>query len=56
MEVPVYLQCTAEAGVGILIAEKWIDKVVDVQRIDKTLMVVRVIVGRRLMSLISAYA
>jgi hypothetical protein len=47
---------TAEAGVGVLIADKWSDKVVDGWWIEERLMVVRVIVGRHLMSLISAYA
>jgi hypothetical protein len=43
-------------GVGVLVAEKWIEKVLDVKRVSERLMVVRVIVGRSVLNLISVYA
>ena len=43
-------------GVGLLVAERWIEKVLEVRRVSERLMVVRVIVGRTVLNLISAYA
>ena len=37
-------------GVGMLVADRWIEKVLDVKRVSERLMVVRVIVGRELFS------
>jgi hypothetical protein len=44
------------SGVGVLLAEKWFDNVVQVRRISERLMVVRVNVGNSIVSLISVYA
>src|SRR4029077_222462 len=44
------------SGVGILIAEKWVDKVIDVQKISERLMMIRMAIGKRVLNLISAYA
>src|SRR4029077_8182218 len=41
---------------GILIAEKWVDKVIDVQKISERLMMIRKAIGKRVLNLISAYA
>src|SRR4029077_2068533 len=41
---------------GILIAEKWVDKVIDVQKISERLMMIRMAIGKRVLNLISAYA
>ena len=43
-------------GIGLLVADRWIEKVVEVRHVSKRLMVVRVIVGRTMLNLISAYA
>ena len=43
-------------GVGMLVANRWIEKVLDVKRVSERLMVVRVIVGRSVLNLISVYA
>ena len=43
-------------GVGLLVADRWIEKVLEVKRVSERLMVVRVIVGRTVLNLISAYA
>ena len=43
-------------GVGLLVADRWIEKVLEVRHVSERLMVVRVIVGRTVLILISAYA
>ena len=43
-------------GVGMLAADRWIEKVLNVKRVRDRLMVVRVIVGRSVLNLISVYA
>ena len=43
-------------GVGMLVADRWIEKVLDVKHVSERLMVVRVIVGRSVLNLISVYA
>ena len=43
-------------GVRLLVAERWIEKVLEVRRVSERLMAVRVIVGRTVLNLISAYA
>ena len=43
-------------GVGMLVADRWIEKVLDVKRPSERLMVVRVIVGRSVLNLIYVYA
>ncbi|HXJ94687.1 MAG TPA: reverse transcriptase domain-containing protein [Terriglobia bacterium] len=47
---------TAASGVGILVAEKYVDKVVEVRRVSDRLIVLRVVVGRMILNVISAYA
>ena len=37
-------------------AEKWIDKVMEVNRVNERILVVRVIVGRKVLNIISVYA
>jgi hypothetical protein len=44
------------SGVGILVAEKWADKVIEVRRICERVIVLRVIVGKAVLNLVSAYA
>ena len=43
-------------GVGILVTDKWIEKALDVKRVSERLMLVRVIVGRSVLNVISVYA
>ena len=43
-------------GVGVLIAEKWVDKVLSVTRCDSRLMQLRLLVGKQIMDIWSAYA
>ena len=40
-------------GVGVLVAEEWIEKVLDVKRWSERIMVLRVVVGRSVVNLIS---
>src|SRR5664279_4742913 len=42
--------------VGILVAEKWIEDVIEVRRINDRLMVLRVRVGKSVLNLVSVYA
>ena len=44
------------AGVGILVAERWIKYVLEVRRVSERLMVLRVMVGKSVLNLVSAYA
>ena len=43
-------------GVGVLVAEEWIEKVLDVKRWSERIMVLRVVVGRSVVNLVSVYA
>ena len=43
-------------GVGMLVADRWIEKVLEVKRVNERVMVVRVIMGRSVPNLISVYA
>lgn len=44
------------AGVGILVAKKWAEKIVGVERISERCIVVRILVGERVCHFMSAYA
>ena len=41
---------------GVLVAERWIDSVVQVKRVSNLLMVVQVTVGGSVLNVISVYA
>ena len=43
-------------GVGVMVSEKFVGKIAEVKRMSGRLMVVKLVVGERLMSLISCYA
>ncbi|XP_065318799.1 uncharacterized protein LOC135926796 [Gordionus sp. m RMFG-2023] len=43
------------AGVGVFVAEKWVDKVIEVRRLDNQIMIINIIFGRRLCNIITAY-
>jgi hypothetical protein len=44
------------SGVGILIAEKWIDKVVQINRVSERVILLRIAVGDTVVNIVSAYA
>lgn len=44
------------AGVGVMVAEKWIEHVVEVKRVNERLMLLRLAVGKRILNIISVYA
>ena len=44
------------SGVGILVAERWIESVIEVQRVSERLLVVRVAVGSSVLNVVCAYA
>jgi len=43
-------------GVGILVAKRWIEKVIEVRRFSERVMLVRVLVGKQVINILSAYA
>ena len=43
-------------GAGVLVAEKWIDNVVEVRRVCERVMVLRVAIGKSVLNLVSVYA
>ena len=44
------------AGVGFLVAKRWVEKVLEVKRVSTRLMLLRVMVGGSVLNLISVYA
>ena len=48
--------CSGVSGVGVIVSEEFIDKVVEVTRVSERLMVVKLIVGKYLMNVVAAYA
>ena len=49
--------CSEEvSGVGVIVSEEFIDKVVEVTRVNERLMMVKLIVGKCLMNVVAAYA
>ena len=45
-----------KGGVGVLLAEKWIDNVFDVKRVSNHLMMIKMIVGEVFVTVLSVYA
>ena len=43
------------AGVGVFIAERWIDSVVDVDRVNEWFMYVKLVIGKQIGYIESAY-
>ena len=41
---------------GVFIAEKWIDRVVDVARVNERMMYVKLVIGMQIVNIFSAYA
>jgi exonuclease III len=44
------------AGVGVLVAEKWVEYVREVRYVNERLMIIRVTVGKQVLNLICVYA
>src|SRR5580692_494404 len=44
------------AGVGIFVTRKWIDNIVEVRRVNEQIIAIKLIIGARLLNIISAYA
>ena len=44
------------AGVGVFIAERWIDSVVDVVRVNEQIMYVKMVIGNQIVNIVPAYA
>ena len=44
------------SGIGLLLAEKWIDKVIHINGVNERLMLLKILIGKQVFSAISAYA
>jgi len=44
------------AGVGFLVAEKWIDNIIETRRVSERMMVLRLRFGKAVLNIISVYA
>ena len=44
------------ADVGVFIAKRWIDSVVDVVRVNEQIMYVKLVIGKQIVNIVSAYA
>ena len=44
------------SGVGVLLAEKWVDKVYDVKRVSDRIMLIKLLVGETILTVLSVYA
>src|SRR6267154_659776 len=44
------------AGVGVLVAEKWVENVVEVKKLSERIMLIRVSIGVNILNVISGYA
>ena len=44
------------AGVGVFIAERWIDSVVDVVRVNELIMYVKLAIGKQIVNIVLAYS
>ena len=42
-----------EAGVGVLVAERWIDSVVEVRRVSERVIVLRLAIGKLVLNVVS---
>ena len=42
-------------GVGVFIAERWIDSVVNVVRVNQRIMYVKLVIGKQIVNIVSAY-
>lgn len=47
---------TGLGGVGLLVARKWIDKIIDVKRVNDRLMMIKLLIGKTVAAIVSAYA
>ena len=44
------------AGVGVLVAEKWVENVIEVKKLSERILLVRVSIGVNILNVISGYA
>ena len=44
------------AGVGVLVAEKWVKNVIEVRKLSERIMLIRVAIGTNILNVISCYA
>ena len=46
----------SQGGVGIMLAEKWVEKVFEVQRVSDSILVLKLIFGKRIFTFVALYA
>jgi len=44
------------AGVGLLISDRWMNRIIDVKRVNERIMCLKVLIGDKLVTSICAYA
>ena len=44
------------SGIGVLLAEKWVDKVYDIKRVSDRIMLIKLLVGEAVLTVLSVYA
>ena len=49
-------ECSGVSGMGVIVSEEFIDKVVEVTKVSKRLMMIKLIVGKCLVNVVAAYA
>ena len=47
---------TGVGGVGVLVSRDWVDEIVEVNRVNDRLMFFKLLIGKRLITIVSAYA
>ena len=47
---------TGTGGVGIMVAEKWVEKVLDVRRVNASVIVLKLSFDKRILTVVSTYA
>ena len=44
------------SGIGVLLAEKWVDKVYDIKRVSDRIMLIKLLLGEAVLTVLSVYA
>ena len=54
--IQVLLARLYKGSVGVFIVERWVDSVVDVARVNERIMYVKLVIGKQIVNVVSAYA
>ena len=47
---------TGVGGMGVLVSRDWVDKIVEINRVNDRLMFLKLLIGKRIITIVSAYA